>query len=120
FPGEDNRVHGSLETLFCFSQSGRQLSQAERPNDHQIHVARRGFSLSGNRAVHKGEVDQRAIRLQGLLQDVGKSGFLGEQSLKLVQEWTLRVRLIVSPVPVAATMKDAGLDQSRKLALQAG
>jgi hypothetical protein len=99
-------------------QSRRKLLEADLGKDKEIHVARRAFLPTGDRAIDEAHLNSRAIALQFLAKDIDQPHGLRDQALEFRQERAVFIRLEVNAVAVFPAAKYPRLHQLRERFLE--
>src|SRR6267142_5606765 len=89
------------------SQCRNHIGETYLAHDHQIHVARRLFLASCNRAVHERKLNPILKRSQRFVKNVSYSRRLRQDALELDENGILTIRLVVDLIAATNSMEES-------------
>src|SRR5437660_606313 len=99
------------------SQCRNHIGETYLAHDHQIHVARRLFLASCNRAVHERKLNPILKGSERFVKNVSYSRRLGEDAFELDENGVLAIRLVVDLIAALNPMEESCIGQLPEFAL---
>src|SRR5215813_227960 len=99
------------------SQCRNHIGETCLAHDHQIHVARRLFGTSRNRAIHERKLNPIFKRSERFVKNVSYSRRLREDAFELDENGILTIRLVIDLTATTNILDESGLAQLSQFAL---